>query len=52
MRVLVNNCIKESDRIRVRGRREPYAARLQEEGRHAVSMRTAKKIARDVKFWQ
>ena len=29
--------VLELDRIRVRGRRKSYAARLQEEGRHTVS---------------
>ena len=37
MRVLINYCIREIDRIGVRGRRKPCAARLNEEGRHAVS---------------
>ena len=43
MRVLVNSCISELDRIGMRGRRKPCAARVGEEGRHAVS-----KISRTV----
>ena len=38
MRVLVNFCIRELDRIGVRGRRKFCAARPEENGRHAVSM--------------
>ncbi|MPC81241.1 hypothetical protein E2C01_075848 [Portunus trituberculatus] len=34
---LVNSCIRELDRIEVRGRGKPCAARPQVEGRHAVS---------------
>ena len=37
MRILVYSCIREVDRIGVRERRQSCAARLQEEGRHAVS---------------
>ena len=37
MEVLVNSCIRELDRIGVRGRRKSCAMRPQEEGRHAVS---------------
>ncbi|MPC23408.1 hypothetical protein E2C01_016452 [Portunus trituberculatus] len=35
--MLVNSFIRELDRIGMRGRRKPCAARMQEEGRHAVS---------------
>ena len=37
MRILVYSCIREVDRIEVRGRRKSCAARPREEGRHAVS---------------
>ncbi|MPC71455.1 hypothetical protein E2C01_065732 [Portunus trituberculatus] len=36
MRVLVNSCIRELNKVAVR-RRKPCAARPQEEGRRAVS---------------
>ena len=41
MRVLVNSCFRELTRIGVRGRRKSCAARSQEEGRQAVSMKIA-----------
>ena len=37
MRVLVNSCIRELDKIGVRGRGKLCVVRFQEEGRHAVS---------------
>ena len=37
MEILINSCIRELDRVRVRGRRKPSAARPWERGRHAVS---------------
>ena len=37
MGVLVNSCIRELDRVGVKGRKKFCAARPQEEGRHAVS---------------
>ena len=37
MVVLVNSCVGELDRIRVRGKRKPCVARPQERKRHAVS---------------
>lgn len=37
MRILVNSCVREVDRIGVRERRKSCAARPWEEGRHAVS---------------
>ena len=36
MKILDNSCIKETDRIGMRIERKSYAARMQEEGRHAV----------------
>ena len=38
LRVLVNSCIREVNRIGVRGRGKYCATRPQEEGSHAVSM--------------
>ena len=35
--ILVNSCIREVDRVGVRGRSKSCAARLREQGRHAVS---------------
>ena len=37
MRMLVNSCISEVDRIGIRKSRMLYAARPQERGRHAVT---------------
>ena len=37
LRILVNSCIREVDRIGVRGRSKSCAARPREQGRHAVS---------------
>ena len=37
MRILVYSCIREVDRIGVRGRRKSCVARPREEERHAVS---------------
>ena len=37
LRILVNSCIREVDRIGVRGRGKSCAARPQEQRRHAVS---------------
>ena len=37
MRILVNSCIREVDRIVVRERGKCWLARPREEGRHAVS---------------
>ena len=37
LRILVNTCIREVDRIGVRGRSKSCAARPREQGRHAVS---------------
>ena len=45
MRILVNSCIRELERIRVRRRKFSCVARLQEEGRYTVS-----KIKRPVKM--
>ena len=37
MRILVNSCIREVDRIEVRDRGKSYAAKAKKEGRHAVN---------------
>ncbi|XP_045135430.1 uncharacterized protein LOC123518600 isoform X2 [Portunus trituberculatus] len=37
---LINSCVRELNRIGVRGRRKPCAARLQEEGKYAVQKST------------
>ena len=37
LRILVNSCIREVDRIGVRGRSKSCTARPREQGRHAVS---------------
>ena len=37
LRILVNSCIREVDRMGVRGRSKSCARRLREQGKHAVS---------------
>ena len=37
MTVLASSCIREVERIRLKERRKSCAARVEEEGRHAVS---------------
>ena len=46
LRILVNSCIREVDRIGVRGRGKSCAARPRDHGRHAVTTKIAVKASK------